>query len=154
MKIRFATFRDKQAVLSLFTQLGIIINQKLGLKDPKNEHAEIYGAQNYDRVMHASTTKIFVIEDHHTILGAASFFILTDMISGERFAHIDDFIIETSQRKKGYGKALLTGILTYAKKHAIHTVKLTSSLPFTDAHKFYEKMGGTFTQKVIKFDIA
>ena len=152
MNVRLATRSDKKRVLQLLTQLGILINQKLGCRDPKNEDASVYGSKNFDRVMNSDSIKIFVVEDNDNIVGAASFFILTDMICGEKFAHIDDFIIDEKERGKGYGKALMCGIITYAREHTINPVKLTSSLQFQEAHEFYEKIGGKFTQKVIKFD--
>lgn len=152
MNIRFAKPNDKLNVLSLFTQLGVIINKKLNKFDPKNEDAEKHGSLNYDNVMKSSIVKIFVIEDQNEIVGAASFFILTDMISGEKFAHIDDFVIDQKQRGKGYGRRLMYGILKYAQRSHIGSVKLTSSLAFTEAHAFYERIGGKYTQKVFKFD--
>jgi GNAT superfamily N-acetyltransferase len=154
MKIRFATPYDKQQVLALLTQLGILINKKLRLHEPKNENASIYGSENFDNIIHSDIIKIFVLEKINKIIGAASFFIFTNMIAGDKFAHIDDFIIEESERKKGYGKVLMDRILKYAKKYQINPVKLTSSLEFREAHKFYEKIGGKFTQKVIKFDTS
>jgi GNAT superfamily N-acetyltransferase len=151
MIVRFASPQDKQHILNLFTQLGILINKKLGYHDLKNENAYVYGSKNFDQVMGSETIKIFILEDREKVIGAASFFIFTDMISGETFAHIDDFIIDEKEQGKGYGKALMYGILKYAKKHKINPVKLTSSLEFQEAHQFYEKIGGTFSQKVIKF---
>ena len=153
MRVRFATKQDKARVLSLFTQLGLIINQKLGKNYPKNENARKYGSVNYDQVMKSKHIKIFVIEDKNKIIGVASFFVFTDMISGEKFAHIDDFIIDKPFRGCGFGKKLMNGILDYAKKYQIETVKLTSSLQFTIAHKFYKSLGGKFTQKVISFSL-
>jgi GNAT superfamily N-acetyltransferase len=154
MNIRLATPLDKQRVLSLLNQLGKINNERVPYSyDSKYEKAEIFGSSNYDTVMKMDDIKIFVIEDNDIIIGVASFFIMTDMINGEKFAHIDDFIIDESHRRKGYGRKLMSGILKYAKVHEIGTVKLTSALELIEAHAFYEIIGGKFRQKGISFDV-
>jgi len=77
---------------------------------PDNEKAHILGCDNYDRVMTSDDVKLFVIENGKKIVGVASFFILHDMITGKPFAHIDDFVIDESERNKGYGTRLMHGI--------------------------------------------
>ncbi len=150
MNVRFAANNDKHAVLMLWNQLGKIINDQVS-SDSKNEQAHIYGSDNYDYVMERNDVKIFVLEDKGILVGAASFFILHDMITGTPFAHIDDFVIDQAYRGMGYGTFLMKKILIYAKKKKISPIKVTSSLPLTEAHAFYEKLGGIFAQKVIKF---
>jgi GNAT superfamily N-acetyltransferase len=152
MTVRLATPKDKMPVLTLLNQLGKIINERVCF-DPDNEKAHILGLANYDRVMDSDSVKLFVIEDHDSIIGVASFFIFHDMITGKPFAHIDDFVINESERNKGYGTRLMNGILEYGKSHGIHNIQLTSSLPLVEAHKFYENLGGKFTRKVIKFTL-
>lgn len=152
MKIRLATLVDRDEVLRLLNQLGEVINECVRY-DPDNERAHELGKEHYEEAMKRDDRRVFVAEDGGHIIGVATYFILTDFITGKKFAHIDDFIVEKKRRKQGVGTALLEFIKSYAKKQGIHSIELTSSLPLTDAHRFYEKRGGVFARKVIKFDL-
>jgi GNAT superfamily N-acetyltransferase len=111
------------------------------------------GTDNYTSAMRRDDRVVFVAEEGKTIIAAATFFILTDFITGKPFAHVDDFVVEKKLRGKGIGSKLLEYIKQYAKDHHIHSVELTSSLPLTDAHRFYEQHGGVFKRKVFSFDL-
>lgn len=152
MKIRFAKSRDKKSVLFLLNELGQVINENIEYSF-ENTQAHVLGSDNYDKAMRKKDIKVFILEDSELIIGMASYFILVDFITGSKFAHIDDFVISKNYRGKGYGKSLMKGILDYSKKNDILTVKLTSSIQLRRAHLFYEKLGGKFTQKVIKFSL-
>ena len=56
-------------------------------------------------------------------------------------------------RRKGVGKALFDALKTWCKKHNVNVIKLDSGLELPDAHKFYESMGGKFTEKMFRFDL-
>lgn len=150
MIIRLATEVDCDQALHLLNQLGEIVNELVSF-DPDNVRAHEKGRINYLEAMKRKDRKVFVVEENNTLIGVATFFILHDFITGKPFAHLDDFVVDKSQRGKGVGTRLLEYIKTYAKDHGIHTIELTSSLPLTRAHKFYENRGGTYARKVIKF---
>lgn len=152
MIIRLATRRDREPVLRLLNQLGQVINQFVHF-DPDNVRAHILGVKNYDDAMGRDDRKVFVVETKNKIIGVATFFILTDFITGSKFAHIDDFVVDIKHRGKGIGTKLLAFIKSYAASHDIHTIQLTSSLSLTKAHRFYEHRGGIFARKVIKFSV-
>lgn len=152
MTIRLATEFDCDQVLHLLNQLGEIVNE-LVCFDPDNVRAHEKGRVNYLEAVKREDRKVFVVEQNNRIIAAATFFILHDFITGKPFAHLDDFIVEKTLRGKGIGTKLLEFIKQFAKDHNIHTIELTSSLPLTLAHKFYEKRGGTFARKVIKFSL-
>lgn len=150
MKTRVATQDDCERVLALLNQLGEIVNEKVSF-DPDNVRAHELGRPVYQAAMNREDQMVFVIEDGGEIAGAATFLVFTDFISGKRYGHIDDFIIDKARRGRGLGTKFLKYILRYAKDMGLHTVELTSSLPLTDAHRFYEKRGGVYSRKVIKF---
>lgn len=152
MKIRLATESDCENVLHLLNQLGEIINEHVYF-DPDNIRAHELGRTNFLEAVRRDDRKIFVVEEQREIIGVATFFILHDFITGKPFAHIDDFVVDTSRRGKGIGTKLLEFIKQYSKDNTIHTIELTSSLPFTRAHKFYQNRGGTFSRKVITFRV-
>jgi|GEM_PF-1299530 len=150
MRVRVAGPQDRDNVLLLLNQLGEVMNMYVSY-DPDHVRAHILGKANYDEAMTRDDRVVFVVEHKKKTVGAATFFILRDFITGTLFAHLDDFIIDKKHRGCGYGTALLEYIKTYAKKHGICSIQLTSSLPLTQAHRFYEKRGGVFARKVIKF---
>lgn len=152
MIFRLANVRDRDSVLMLLNQLGEVVNTRVHY-DPDNIRANVLGKKNYEEAMRRDDRKVFVAEDNGVIIGVATFFILTDFITGKKFAHVDDFVVEKKRRRQGIGTKLLEFIKAYAKEHRIHVVELTSSLPLTDAHRFYEKRGGIFARKVIKFEL-
>jgi ribosomal protein S18 acetylase RimI-like enzyme len=149
MKVRLAAPKDKMEVLTLLTQLGQIVNANDGY-DPKNENALKYGSDNYDRVIDSDSIKIFVIEDNQKIIGMASFYVYIEMITGEKYAHIDDFIIVESKRNQGYGRKLMQEIIKYSKKNKIQEIKLIS---FPDVKDFYLKCGAKQSEIAMKIDI-
>lgn len=152
MIIRQAELKDKDAVLQLLNELGACVNKKVKYSKD-NEQAHILGRNNYDHVMKNKNVKLFVIEECNVVIGAASFFILTDMITAHKFAHIDDFVIKREYRGKRYGTKLMHYIIQYAKKKHISPIKISSSLQLTDAHHFYEKLGAKFAMKIFKFEL-
>ncbi len=152
MRVRVAKAGDRDQVLILLNQLGEVINEFVHF-DPDNVRAHEVGLANYEKAMHRDDRKVFVVVEKGRIIGVATFFILTDFITGTPFAHVDDFVIDKKWRRQGIGGELLRFVLAFAKKHGIHTVKLTTSLPLTYAHAFYEKHGGVFAQRAYKFSV-
>ncbi len=152
MIVRLATENDRDQVLGLLNQLGEVINELVHF-DADNVRALELGKENYDTAITRDDRRIFVAEEEGRILGLATFFILNDFITGRPFAHIDDFVVDKMHRRQGIGTAILDFIKVYAKENEIGVVELTSSLPLTQAHAFYEHRGGKFARKVIKFEI-
>jgi GNAT superfamily N-acetyltransferase len=152
MIIRLATIKDQKEVLVLLNELGEVINDFVCF-DPDNIRAHELGKNNYQEAMKRPDRKVFVVEHDGSVIGVATFFLLTDFITGKQFAHIDDFVVKKEWRGKGVGVKLLTYIKHYAKRQRIHTIKLTSSPQLKRAYAFYRKNGGVFTQRVIKFEV-
>ncbi len=152
MITRLAHAADRDSVLRLLNQLGEIINTHVHF-DPDNVRAHELGKRNYEDAMNRKDRKVFVTEDSGKIIAVATFFILTDFITGKPFAHVDDFVVDETRRGTGIGSSLLEYMKTYAVIHDIRSIQLTSSLPLTSAHRFYEKRGGVFARKVITFTL-
>lgn len=149
MITRFATPDDKVEVLNLLSQLGCTINETTGY-DKKNENAITYGSKNFDEIINRDDIKIFLLENTNTIVGLASFFIYHDMITGDKYAHIDDFVIAKEHRHQGYGQLLMNEIIHYAKQDNFSAIKLIS---FPEAEEFYKKCGASRSNIAMKIDI-
>ncbi len=152
MNIRVANLKDKENVLLLLNELGEVINDIVRF-DPDNVRAHELGRDNYKKAMERQDRRVFVVEEGNELIGVATFFILTDFITGKSFAHIDDFVVKKKYRGRGVGTKLLAFIKEYARNNHIHTIKLTSSTQLARAYKFYKRHGGIFSQRVIKFEV-
>lgn len=150
--IRLATLADRDQALHLLNQLGSVVNEVVKF-DPDNVRAHELGFQNFEQALSRDDRKIFVVEQDSQLIGVATYFLFNDFITGRPFVHMDDFVIDSKCRGKGIGTQLLIYVKQYAKDHGVTTLQLTSSLPLIRAHKFYEKNGGFFARKVIKFEL-
>lgn len=152
MTIRLATLHDRDQVLMLLNELGEVINERVQFH-PDNVRVHELGKKNYEDAMQRADRRVFVVENNRKIIGVATFFIMTDFMTGKPFAHIDDFVIKKTFRGKGIGGRLIAHIKKYSKQQGIHVIKLTSSLQLTRAYRFYKKHGGMFSQRVLKFEV-
>jgi GNAT superfamily N-acetyltransferase len=152
MTIRFAEKSDKENVLKLLDELGTEVNRRRGITTISTEAQEI-GGEIFEEVISQKSTKIFVAEDGGTLLGLVTFYIIPNIRHGWHRGHIEDFVVSERARGKGIGSKLFDAIKVYCKENSIKVVKLDSGVELTDAHRFYEKNGGTFTEKMFRFNI-
>jgi len=152
MKIRFATKTDKESVLQLLDELGEEVNKKMGFS-PHNAEAKKIGGPIFEEIISRKDTLIFVAEDNEKLVGLATFYLLPNMRHGWHRGHVEDFVISEKMRGKGVGTQLFNTIKQYCKEKNIKVIKLDSGVDLTEAHRFYEKSGGKFTEKMYRFDI-
>lgn len=152
MKIRLATINDKTQVLGLLDELGGEIDEKLGYST-HNTEAQKFGGPMFEEIVRRKDTMIFVAEEKSKIVGLVSFYLLPNMRHGYRRGHIEDVVVVRDQRRRGIGTKLFETVKDYCRKNDIRVIKLDSALALSEAHTFYEKMGGTFTEKLFRFDL-
>lgn len=84
-------------------------------------------------------------------------------VAGIRIAHwlhtgkyleIEDLITADAHRSKGYGKALFTWIVEYAKQQGCRQLRLVSGVKREAAHRFYLRQGMQFEAKYFSFDLT
>ncbi len=151
MNIRFATFKDRDTVLSLLDELITEVNKKGGIA--KGTEGQRKRNKIYEKLLKREDVKIFVAEENSRILGVADLFILPIMRRGCYHGHIEDLVVTGNSRGKGIGTALLKTIINYSRQNGIKVIKLTSGLELENAHRFYEKNEGVFTEKMFRFEI-
>lgn len=61
------------------------------------------------------------------------------------FLYIDDLVTDDTYRSQGYGQQLLKWLVDYAQQQGCEQLHLDSGIQRKDAHRFYERMGLTFT---------
>lgn len=152
MKIRLAVQDDCQQVLALLDELGEAVNCAVG-EAPGNREAREKGAPIFREIISRKDTMIFVAEENGVLHGVVTLYLLPNIRHGWHRGHIEDFVVGKISRGKGIGTMLMNAVKDYCREHGIRVVKLDSSIQFTCAHKFYEKQGGKFTEKMFRFDI-
>src|SRR3989338_3478559 len=81
-------------------------------------------------------------------------YLLPNMRHGWHRGHVEDFVISENSRGKGIGTQLFNAVKKYCKENNIKVIKLDSGVDLIGAHKFYEKNGGKFTEKMFRFDVG
>ncbi len=152
MKVRFAARRDKESVLKLLDELGEEVNKKLGYS-AHNAEAQKVGGPIFDEIISRKDTLIFVAEDNEKLVGLVTLYLLPNMRHGWHRGHIEDFVVSKTARGKGIGSQLFNTVKKYCKENNIKVIKLDSGIDLTNAHRFYEKNEGKFTEKMYRFDI-
>lgn len=56
---------------------------------------------------------------------------------------VEDFAVDPQQRSKGVGAVLLSAVKEWARGCGATHLELDSGLARVDAHRFYEREGGT-----------
>ena len=151
MKVRLAKIKDKKAVLKVLDQLG----EEIKKLNPSYsfESAQKVGGKIFEDIVRRKDCLIFVAEDNTSIVGVATLYILPNIRHGWYRGHVEDFIVSKKERGKGVGTALFHEVKKYCKNNGIKVIKLDSGLELKNAHKFYEKNGGRFTEKMFRFDL-
>lgn len=152
MRIRLASLKDKKQILKLLDELIAEVNKrnKKPIKYSKGDEAR---GIVYDEEIKRDDIKIFVVEEGKRLVGVAELFIVPILRRGYHQGVIESLVVSESMRGKGIGSKLLQEIFRYCKQQGIKVVKLTSSIYLTDAHKFYKKHGGKFTEKLFRFEL-
>lgn len=153
MNIRLGQKEDKEQVLKLLDELGEEVNRLQGYS-PHNIEAQKVGGPVVEEILSRKDTFIFVAEEDGKLIGLVTFYLLPNIRHGWHRGHIEDFVISGKYRGKGVGSQLFNAVKNYCKENNIKVVKLDSALYLTDAHRFYEKNGGKFTEKMFRFDIT
>jgi GNAT superfamily N-acetyltransferase len=151
MKIRFAQQKDKENVLALLDELITEANKRMGSPNIHSGDENRYSL--YEDILKRDDIKIFVAEENEKLVGVAEFFIVPHLIRGYYQGVIETFVITHKMRGKGMGSALIKEIFNFCKKNNIPVIKVSSGIELTDAHKFYEKHGGRFTEKLFRIDL-
>jgi len=152
MNICIATKEDKDQILKLLDELGEEVNKKMG-HSPHNAEAQKVGGPIFDEIISRKDTLIFITEENGKIIGLVTLYLLPNMRHGWHRGHIEDFVVGKTARGKGIGTQLFNFVKQYCQENNIKVIKLDSGVDLTDAHRFYEKNGGKFTEKMFRFDI-
>ncbi len=83
----------------------------------------------------ASGYQLAYIQDPE-VIGVAGFKIDLSLSWG-KYLYVADLVVDTKMRSHGYGSALFTWLVTYAKQHNCQQFHLDSGVQRFAAHRFY-----------------
>jgi GNAT superfamily N-acetyltransferase len=72
---------------------------------------------------------------------AVAGFRISEWLAGGRYLEIEDLVVKSGQRSKGYGSELFDWLLEHAKENNCRQVRLVSRVSRLDAHRFYLQKG-------------
>ena len=75
-------------------------------------------------------------EDAGAVRAVAGYRYYDKLFSGKNL-YVDDLVTDTTQRSKGYGRALLAWLAVEARRHDCSQLELDSGVQRFDAHRFY-----------------
>ncbi len=109
-------------------------------------HAPMISMEHLGKVVNSPTSFIFVAVDHKDkIIGMATL-LHTPKLDKLYKTEIEDVVVDTVERGKGVGSALITKALEKAKALGATTVSLTSNPTRVAANHLYKKLGFTLHQ--------
>jgi GNAT superfamily N-acetyltransferase len=72
---------------------------------------------------------------------AVAGFRIGESLAWRRFLYVDDLVVASAQRSRGYGGALLSWLTEFAAAEGCHQLHLDSGIQRKAAHRFYEREG-------------
>jgi GNAT superfamily N-acetyltransferase len=72
---------------------------------------------------------------------AVAGFRISEWLAGGRYLEVEDLVVKSGERSKGYGGELFDWLVTHARGNACSQLRLVSRVSRLDAHRFYVRKG-------------
>lgn len=138
MRIRMATIKDFEKVLSLLLQLWP--SREINVAAIKDAFARGLDSQN---------DTYFCAEMDGSIIGFCSLTINNSLWQESSIGYIGELVVDTSFRGQGVGTDLLEVAMDAAKDKGCKRIELDAAFHRNDAHNFYEGLG--FEKRAYRF---
>ncbi len=86
---------------------------------------------------------ILIAEDGEALIGFCTAYVEINSVRFGRRCWVEDLAVDPGRRSQGVGTALLQGAREWARAAGATHLELDSGLTRTEAHRFYEREGGT-----------
>ena|SRR3989344_620032 len=96
-------------------------------------------AQYLKQVLANRNLELWVIRDGKRIVGTGT--VLWNSILTERFALIEDVVVDREYRGRGLGEKIMRKLIAVARGKKVHTIGLSSRPHRIAANKLYQKLG-------------
>ncbi len=91
------------------------------------------------KVLKEKDTVVLVARDGKRIAGTAT--IIWNQILTDKFAFVEDVVVDSEYRGQGLGRKLTEGLIEVAKAKKVKTIGLTSRPSRVEANHLYPKLG-------------
>ncbi|HEY7150876.1 MAG TPA: GNAT family N-acetyltransferase [Solirubrobacterales bacterium] len=86
---------------------------------------------------------VFVAEDDQALIAFCTAYLELDSVRFGQRCWVEDFAVDPERRSQGVGAILLRAAREWAREAGATHLELDSGLARTDAHRFYEREGGS-----------
>jgi GNAT superfamily N-acetyltransferase len=100
-----------------------------------------------------SRSTILVAEDDGALIGFCTAYVEFNSVRFGRRCWVEDLAVDPERRSLGVGTALLQAVKDWAGSGGATHLELDSGLARTDAHRFYEREGGTRQSYTFGWDL-
>jgi GNAT superfamily N-acetyltransferase len=141
--IRRATEADLPRIVELLSQLALGDDRD----SPVEPLPESYRAALHE--IEADTRQqLLVAEARGRVVATATLGIVPNLsYRGRPWAFVEGLVVDPSQRREGYGEALMRYAIEEARRAGCYKVSLTSNKRRLEAHLFYQKLGFAATHE-------
>jgi GNAT superfamily N-acetyltransferase len=137
LTIRRATEADLPRIVELLSQLALGDDRD----SPVEPLPESYAAALHE--IEADTRQqLLVAETRSRVVATATLGIVPNLsYRGRPWAFVEGLVVDVSERREGYGEALMRYAIEEARGAGCYKLSLTSNKRRSEAHLFYQKLG-------------
>ncbi len=129
MFVRLARESDATAIARLTTQLGYDVEP-------------FRVSKRLSRILTRPQQCILVAEVEGQVT-AWLHAVVAEYLEADPFVVVAGLVVDSARRTQGIGRALMERAEQWAREQGCGVVRLSSSTPRTEAHRFYERLGYT-----------
>ena len=99
--------------------------------------------ERLSKAIASSRSTIFVAEDAGALVAFCTVYLELNSVRFGQRCWVEDFAVDPKRRSQGIGSSLLHAAKEWARTAGATHLELDSGLARKDAHRFYEREGGT-----------
>jgi GNAT superfamily N-acetyltransferase len=153
VEIRVAKSDDREAVLDLVADFVGFFASLRGEQHVTAPETREKQRRLFDRMLLDDRVELLVADEGGRLVGFADVLLLPILQTGDVEAKVEDLFVIDELRGRGVGGAILDAVADFCRGRGIEVFTLTSGLDLEDAHRFYEKRGGQFTERMYRFEL-
>ena len=137
IRIRAAEPGEEAQIVALYEWLFAPPGSRPPQWDPEK------AAQRLSEVLGSPRSAVLVADYGGALAGFCTAYLEILSVRFGRRCWVEDLAVDPQRRSQGVGRALLAAAQAWARKAGATHLELDSGLARTDAHRFYEREGGT-----------
>lgn len=146
--IREAKLGEEGAILSMYGWLFAPPGSKPQQWDPEA------GRERLREAIASPRSTVLVVQGNGALIAFCTAYIEFDSVRFGRRCWVEDFAVDPKRRSEGVGAALLAAAKDWARRAGATHLELDSGLARSDAHRFYEREGGTRQSYTFGWELA